>query len=311
MRGFAFALNDIGLAVFTTLAPVGAISFIVLALVILAGRLPADQRTCLESWLIVPLVMATVGLIVSATHLGTPSNALYVFARTGLSPLSTEVCTAILFLGLAGSYWLGGLYLKGEALGVRVARGAWLSLGVAAALLFLYGTTKAYDFWTVVSWCTPWALANLPLAGCASAVPLSLAVLVAAGQERRVRLAYTLLGVGVATTAGAVLAMAAQYDHLEQLSNGWGDAVDLVPLYGPVMLVYAVGQLGVLGGCVAVLRRFWCLEAPGQRPFDVEHRTLEERRARTRLAILAAVSLVLTFIVRFEFYRMHMTAGVV
>ena len=311
MRGLEFALNDIGLAVFTTLAPAGTFVFMVLSCVVLAGRLPPRQRSCLESWLIVPLAMATVGLIVSATHLGTPSNALYVFARTGFSPLSTEVFAAILFLGCAGSYWLGGLYLKGEALIVRSVRNIWLAASVVAGAFFLYGTTKAYDFWTVVSWNTPAAAANLPLAGAAAAVPAVLAVLVAAGQERRVGLACSLLVGGAAAATGAVVSMAVQHGYLGRLSNGWGAALDLVPLYVPVMVVYAAGQLATLASCLAVLRRFWRCEPPERRVFDVEHRTPEERRARAFLGLLSVASLVLTFMVRFEFYRMHMTAGVV
>ena len=47
-----------------------------------------------------------VGLVASATHLGNPSNALYVFLGVGRSPLSTEVFFAVVFLALAGLYWL-------------------------------------------------------------------------------------------------------------------------------------------------------------------------------------------------------------
>lgn len=47
-----------------------------------------------------------VGLVASATHLGNPANALYVFVGVGRSPLSTEVFCAVVFLALAGVYWL-------------------------------------------------------------------------------------------------------------------------------------------------------------------------------------------------------------
>ena len=47
-----------------------------------------------------------VGLVASATHLGNPANALYVFTGVGRCPLSTEVFAAVIFLALAGVYLL-------------------------------------------------------------------------------------------------------------------------------------------------------------------------------------------------------------
>ena len=243
MRGFEFAWNDLGLAVFTTLAPAAALTYVVLALVLLLGRLPERQRTCLESWLIVPLAVATLGLIASATHLGTPSNALYVFTRTGRSPLSTEVLCAVLFLGTAGLYWLAGIYLRGGR-AVRVLRQAWLALSCVAAFGFLWGTTHAYDFWTVVTWDTPQARANIVLTGMASCAPLTLAMFVAAGQERRVRLSHCLLAASALAALAATAVMLLQNAGLPSLRNAYGTAADLVPTYGVVAVGYgAVGAL--------------------------------------------------------------------
>ena len=113
MRGLDFALNDICLAAFTTLAPGATLAYVVLACTLLFGKLDSRLRQRIESWLIVPLAVATVGLVASATHLGTPSNALYVFRTVGSSPLATEVFSAVLFLGTSCSYWLGCIYIEG------------------------------------------------------------------------------------------------------------------------------------------------------------------------------------------------------
>ncbi|MFR1640267.1 MAG: DmsC/YnfH family molybdoenzyme membrane anchor subunit [Eggerthellaceae bacterium] len=42
----------------------------------------------------------------ASTHLGNPANALFVFLGVGRSPLSNEVFCAVVFLPLAGVYWL-------------------------------------------------------------------------------------------------------------------------------------------------------------------------------------------------------------
>ena len=91
MRGLDFALNDICLAAVTPVAPGATLAYVVLACTLLFGKLDSRLRQRIESWLIVPLAVATVGLVASATHLGTPSNALYVFRTVGSSPLATEI----------------------------------------------------------------------------------------------------------------------------------------------------------------------------------------------------------------------------
>ena len=310
MRGFEFAWNDLGLAVFTTLAPAAALVYVVLALVLLLGRMPERQRTCLESWLIVPLAVATLGLIASATHLGTPSNALYVFSRVGHSPLSTEVLCAVLFLGIAGLYWLAGIYLK-DGRAVRLLRRLWLAASCVAAFVFLWGTTHAYDFWTVVTWDTPHARANIVLTGLASCAPLALAMLVAAGQERRVRLAYVLLALSALAAVAATAVMLDQHGVLAGMRNAYGSAADLGPAYRGLAIAYGGAQLTVLVCCLLSLRAFWKAEPPAERPFDATKRTPAEKVALRRLLALSLLSYLATFFVRFEFYQMHMTAGLV
>ena len=63
-----------------------------------ALRAQGDERKRLSGALLIPFLVTLVGLVASATHLGNPDNALYVFSRVGASPLSNEVCAAVLFL---------------------------------------------------------------------------------------------------------------------------------------------------------------------------------------------------------------------
>lgn len=305
MRGLEFALNDIGLALFTTLAPAAAFSYVVLALVALLGRLDERARRCLESWLILPLALATVGLIASATHLGTPGNALYVFNRVGASPLSTEVLAAVTFLGLSCSYWLAGVY----AGSLRHLRAVWLTLSVASALVFVWGTTHAYSMPTVISWDTAFARANLPLAGLSGCAVLTLLVLVCAGQGHRRRLVGGLAGLSAAATLAACASMALQYADLAEMRNGFGTAAELVPLYPLAIAGFAACALGALAVGLAAMRRLWA--DTGGAAAGFEGRTEAEKRALRRLVCACVLSYLGIFAVRFCFYCSHMTSGVV
>ena len=109
---------------------------------------------------------------------------------------------------------------------VRVLRQAWLALSCVAAFGFLWGTTHAYDFWTVVTWDTPQARANIVLTGMASCAPLTLAMFVAAGQERRVRLSYCLLAASALAALAATAVMLLQNAGLPSLRNAYGTAAD-------------------------------------------------------------------------------------
>ncbi len=116
MDGFSIALSEITLVLFTTLAPSGAVAYLIMGLPLLAGRATGDAARRLSRMSCLPLVVAMVGLVASATHLGNPSNALYVFTGVGRSPLSTEVLCAVAFLALAANtvvYGLLGAELQG------------------------------------------------------------------------------------------------------------------------------------------------------------------------------------------------------
>lgn len=106
MDGFSVALSEITFVLFTTLAPSGAVAYLLMSLPVLSGRATGDAARQLNQITCLPLVVAMVGLIASATHLGNPSNALYVFTGVGRSPLSAEVFAAVIFLAQAGVFWL-------------------------------------------------------------------------------------------------------------------------------------------------------------------------------------------------------------
>ena len=157
LSGMGTALGEITLVLFTTLAPSGVVAFILMGLPLLRAGLAADARRRINQFLSVPLVAAMVGLVASATHLGNPANALYVFLGVGRSPLSTEVFCAVVFLALAGVYWL---YSFAERPRVGLQR-PWMVLAMAAGVVFVTSVAFAYNAETIVSWYTVYVPLNL------------------------------------------------------------------------------------------------------------------------------------------------------
>lgn len=92
ISGFDTALGEVTLVLFTTLAPSGAVALVLVAaavlLLLLFSKLEPTMRARISTFMCIPLVVTMVGLVASATHLGNPANALYVFLHFGSSPLS-------------------------------------------------------------------------------------------------------------------------------------------------------------------------------------------------------------------------------
>ena len=347
MRGLDFALNDICLAVFTTLAPGATLAYVALTCTLLFGKLDDRLRQRIESWLIVPLAVATIGLVASAAHLGTPSNALYVFRTIGSSPLATEVFFAVFFLGTACSYWLGCIYIEGH----KVLRGLWLLASIVAAGLFIAGTDLAYAMPTVITWDTTLAQVILPCTAFACMTPLALLIYTCSGYTSKVRLMRVLAGISLVATTASCILMAMQYVELGTQRNAFGTAAELVPLYpaaialfGACLVVANLGSLHAMrplaaqgldpekadeeagAGRDGLNQRNSAAPSPSTASqdsgtpaphLDPTARTTPNRFSPIeRMVILKLVAMCVlayagTFAVRFCFYCFHMTSGVV
>ena len=307
MRGLDFAINDICLAVFTTLAPGAALAYAALACMLLFGRLDARARACLESWLIMPLALATVGLVVSASHIGTPTNALYVLRTIGSSPLATEVFFTVLFLGTAGSYWLACIYLRD----MRALRKAWLVASVLTALLFVRGTTLAYAMPTVVTWDTGLSMAILPLSALACMAPITLLTQVCAGCAGSRALRRALAGASLLAAIACCVLMALQNNELAGQRNAFGTAASLVPFYPATIAAYGACLVAANVGALRASRALAAAAAEANGPQSFEGFSPAERKAIAKLALLCLLAYAGTFAARFCFYCFHMTSGVV
>lgn len=283
MNGFATAFGEITLVLFTTLAPTGAVAYLLMNLPVLTGCAQGVQRQRLDRFSCLPLAVTMAGLIASATHLGNPSNALYVFAGVGRSPLSTEVFCAVIFLALAGLYWLYSFSLAPR----RGLQRAMLVAIDGAAVAFVVATAYAYQVDTIPTWNMPLVPASLLLNSLVGGPLLALVGFSAAGWPLPAR---RLTVLATAALAANVVAFALIGTQLQGVENEMARAADLVPGF-PVFLA-AFAALGGAGIALA-----W------------RSRALQGRPLVLHMVVASALVLAGIFLMRFTFYMSHLTVG--
>lgn len=327
MDGFSLAFGEITLVLFTTLAPSGAVAYLIMGLPVLVGRAQDEVARRLNQWSCLPLVVTMVGLIASATHLGNPSNALYVFTGVGRSPLSTEVFAAVIFLALAGVFWL---YSFAERPRVGLQRGLLAAIDVAI-VAFVVAVAFAYNVDTILTWSLPLVSVSLllnalfggpllALVGFAvasrglSTTPAAEPSIVHAEPEGASKVhvepegaskvgsaaahvfpsrcgARVLLALATAACAANVAVYAVLGFQLQCIENELVSAADLVVGYPVYLAAFAL-----LAVCVLVLA--WRAEAQGAR-----------RRSLPHLAAASTLAFTALFLMRFTFYMSHLTIG--
>ncbi|MEC4185218.1 DmsC/YnfH family molybdoenzyme membrane anchor subunit [Adlercreutzia sp. R21] len=279
-------LDNLSLALFTALAPAGVVAFIVLALARIFAA-DHDRAVRIDRIIALPFAVALLGFIASATHLGTPANALHVFAGVGTSPLSNEVLAAVVFLVLTGSYWMAAFKVNfPDALAKP-----WLIVACLAGIALLGCTSQAYAVRTVPTWNTPYTPANLLLAGLFEGAVLSQIFLTAAKVPLR-RSGAGLTGLAAGGLVANIAVMVAQNTALGTIANNEFTAATLAPHYALIIAFYA------LAGLAAVALDGWAL------------RTATNERARFIARIIAGVlAFCAVFAGRIVFYNLHMTVG--
>lgn len=286
MTGFATAFNEITLVLFTTLAPSGAVAYAIMGTAAL--RAHGDERKRVGGALLVPFLVTLVGLVASATHLGNPDNALYVFTRVGASPLSNEVCAAVLFLGASGSHWL---YQFAEHARPRVL-GALLGAAIVMSVVFLASVAFAYASRTVVTWDTPFVPVALCLNALVGGPVLALAGLRFARWSPLVgRAGWMLLALSLAALVANAGVYIAQGASVLGVRNYLVTVEQLVPTYGAMVL-------------------FFCLLAVAGLAVDAAGMLRGRRLAKRSAAIASILVFAGIFVMRFAFYMMHMTYGI-
>ena len=245
----------------------------------------------------------------------------------GRSPLSTEVFAAVIFLALAGVFWL---YSFAERPHVGLQRGLLAAIDVAI-VAFVVAVAFAYNVDTILTWSLPLVPVSLllnallggpllALVGFAvasrglSTTPAAEPSIVHAEPEGTSKVhaepegaskvgsaavhvfpsrcgARVLLALATAACAANVAVYAVLGFQLQCIENELVSAADLVVGYPVYLAAFAL-----LAVCALVLA--WRAEAQGAR-----------RRSLPHLAAASTLAFTALFLMRFTFYMSHLTIG--
>lgn len=280
-------MAELPLALFTTLAPVGAGAFIALAVAFFTTKFSDEQLKKIDRMTTIPVVVLVAGFICAFFHLASPMHAFGVFAGLGASPLSNELLAGVVFAVLAIVYWIVALAGK---LGEGTRKG-FAAVVAVMAVVFACFTGAAYMMETIASWNTPMvpvAVLGFSLLG---GVSLGVLVLALSGALEDAAKGGFKMAAPVVLVVGLVLGIAGllvQVMSVSGMGNALVDGADLVAAASAPMWI------GVVCMVVAAAAAFMALR----------------NSKSTALAVAAPVlAIVGVFAARLAFYAVQLSVG--
>lgn len=280
-------MAELPLALFTTLAPIGAGAFIALAVAFFTTKFSDEQLKKIDRMTTIPVVVLVAGFICSFFHLASPMHAFGVFAGLGASPLSNELLAGVVFAVLAIVYWVMALAGKlGEG-----ARKGFAAVVAVMAIVFACFTGAAYMMETIVSWNTPMvpvAVLGFSLLGgvCLGVLVLALSGALedaAKGGFKMAALAVLVVGL-VLGVAGLLV----QVMSVSGMGNALVDGADLVAAASAPMWI------GVVCMVVAAVAAFM---------------SLRNSKSTALAAAAPVLAIVGVFVARLAFYAVQLSVG--
>lgn len=280
-------MAELPLALFTTLAPIGAGAFIALAVAFFTTKFSDEQLKKIDRMTTIPVVVLVAGFICAFFHLASPMHAFGVFAGLGASPLSNELLAGVVFAVLAIVYWIVALAGKlGEG-----ARKGFAAVVAVTAVVFTCFTGAAYMMETIASWNTPMvpvAVLGFSLLG---GVSLGVLVLALSGALEDAAKGGFKMAAPVVLVVGLVLGVVGllvQVMSVSGMGNALVDGADLVAAASAPMWI------GVVCMVVAAASAFMALR----------------NSKSTALAAAAPVlAIVGVFAARLAFYAVQLSVG--
>lgn len=280
-------MAELPLALFTTLAPIGAGAFIALAVAFFTTKFSDEQLKKIDRMTTIPVVVLVAGFICAFFHLASPMHAFGVFAGLGASPLSNELLAGVVFAVLAIVYWIVALAGKlGEG-----ARKGFAAVVAVMAIVFACFTGAAYMMETIASWNTPMvpvAVLGFSLLG---GVSLGVLVLALSGALEDAAKGGFKMAAPVVLVVGLVLGVVGllvQVMSVSGMGNALVDGADLVTAASAPMWI------GVVCMVVAAAAAFMALR----------------NSKSTALAAAAPVlAIVGVFAARLAFYAVQLSVG--
>lgn len=280
-------MAELPLALFTTLAPIGAGAFIALAVAFFTTKFSDEQLKKIDRMTTIPVVVLVAGFICAFFHLASPMHAFGVFAGLGASPLSNELLAGVVFAVLAIVYWIVALAGKlGEG-----ARKGFAAVVAVMAVVFACFTGAAYMMETIASWNTPMAPVAVLGFSLLGGVSLGVLVLALSGALEDAAKGGFKMAAPVVLVVGLVLGIAGllvQVMSVSGMGNALVDGADLVAAASAPMWI------GVVCMVVAAAAAFMALR----------------NSKSTALAVAAPVlAIVGVFAARLAFYAVQLSVG--
>ena len=280
-------MAELPLALFTTLAPVGAGAFIALAVAFFTTKFSDEQLKKIDRMTTIPVVVLVAGFICAFFHLASPMHAFGVFAGLGASPLSNELLAGVVFAVLAIVYWIVALAGKlGEG-----ARKGFAAVVAVMAIVFACFTGAAYMMETIASWNTPMvpvAVLGFSLLGGVSLGVLVLALSGALEDAAKGGFKMAALAVLVVGLVLGIAGLMVQVMSVSGMGNALVDGADLVAAASAPMWI------GVVCMVVAAAAAFMAL------------RNTKSTALAAAAPVLAVVGV---FAARLAFYAVQLSVG--
>lgn len=246
-------MAELPLALFTTLAPIGAGAFIALAVAFFTTKFSDEQLKKIDRMTTIPVVVLVAGFICAFFHLASPMHAFGVFAGLGASPLSNELLAGVVLAVLAIVYWIVALAGKlGEG-----ARKGFSAVVAVMAVVFACFTGAAYMMETIASWNTPMvpvAVLGFSLLG---GVSLGVLVLALSGALEDAAKGGFKMAALVVLVIGLVLGVAGllvQVMSVSGMGNALVDGADLVAAASAPMWIGVVCMVVAAAAAFIALR---------------------------------------------------------
>lgn len=284
------ALHELPLALFSTLAPMGAGAFVILCIAFMTNAFNADQLKRIDRFTAIPVGFVIGGFIAAFFHLAGPLHAAGVFGNLGTSPLSNEVAVGVAFTVIMLAYWIWALSGK-MSYGTRKGCAGVVAV---AGIIFALFTGMAYMIDTIPSWNTfagPVQMAGFALIG-GAAVGVLVLTLAGCGSQLKEgglktgTLAVVMVGLVIGIGAFAIQAVSAS-----GMSNALYQGADLVM---GAMMAIVCGIICLVGTGVC---DFFCVRGAGAGVLT---------GVSVGAAVLAVVGILL---IRLAFYAMQLSVG--
>lgn len=222
-------IHEWPLMFFTTLGQSVAGAFIIMAAVLLSGKLTPEMNRKVHYSMFGLWVLMGIGFLLSMMHMGTPMRAFNAFNRLGSSSLSNEIAAGSVFFAAGGFYWLLAVLNKMPAALGKL----WLVVVMILAAVFIYAIPQVYQIATVPTWNTPYTTIHFVLTALLGGPLLAALLLRMAGFD--LRCISWLPVVSIIALVVSVIAVTAQGFDLGGIRSSVQNASALVPAFGMFM----------------------------------------------------------------------------